>query len=624
MHSTILSEAANRVDAVAKNSIRLVCNAAGGLLPSLAVQLQNTFKCTVLPSYGMTECMPISTPPLDYHLDRPGTLGVSAGPEIAILDGNDKRLSPREIGRIAVRGASLFPGYLKSDYIDSSVFTRDGWFDTGDMGFLDKDGYLYVTGRSKEVVNRGGELISPFEVEEAIMVAAANFDSPVYQRISEALAFSVPHDVLQEVVGVALVTPSGKPRPDIRQLNEAVKSSLRQTKWPVVIVYMDSLPRKNNKILRVRLGERLSFDTLSDDTKLAERHFEATCPPKEAPLSEKIRKKPCKIDCVALASAVGAISGPQYESHIIEAEYDGLPELIVAPIDVQLSSLSAQSALDNALTRLHQELDGYLVPTSITHLDVPFPLDSQGVLDKVQLNTLLQLQIPGSVESTSTERKICDLFSQLLRCPVAVLTPQSDFFDIGGDSLKAGRLLSMLRIEFQVRLPIGDLFRNSEIRKLASIVDERYSTHEVMKDNPPRVFPLPGCTKTYSSTNPLILCIQLLPIVLLYPIKRAFQWTLFLYFLTYSILIFPVKTTLIERFLYLVISLTLAKFGSQICSPIVGIAIKWLVIGRYRAGMYPMWGPYHTRWWLVEKALLIAGKVRKISCGVLAALYIGG
>ena len=191
---------------------------------------------------------------------------------------------------------------------------------------------------------------------------------------------------------------------------------------------------------------------------------------------------------------------------------------------------------------------------------------------------------------------------------------------MGGDSLKAGRLLSMLRIEFQVRLPIGDLFRNSEVRQLASIVDERLSNHEGTKDNAPRIFLLPGCTKTYSSTNPFILCIQLLPIMLLYPMKRAFQWTLFLYFLTYSILIFPVNTTLIERFLYLIISLTLAKFGSQICSPIVGIAIKWSVIGRYKAGMYPMWGPYHTRWWLVEKALSIAGKVRNISCGVLAVL----
>ena len=405
MHSTILSEATNRADAVARNSIRLVCNAAGGLLPSLAVQLQNAFKCIVLPSYGMIECMPISTPPLGYHLDRPGTSGVSAGPEISILDRNDDRLPPREIGRIAVRGAPLFPGYLKSDYIDSSVFTHDGWFDTGDMGFLDKDGYLYVTGRSKEVVNRGGELISPFEVEEAIMAAASKLDSPIYQRISEALAFSVPHDVLQEVVGVALVTPSGKPRPDIKQLNEAVKSSLHQTKWPVVIVYMDSLPRKNNKILRVRLGERLSFDTLSDGTKLTERHFEATCPPKEAPLSDKISKKPCKIDYVAVANAARALSGPQFEPHIIEGEYDGLPELIVAPTDVQLSSLSAQSALDNALKKLDQELDGYLVPTRITYLDVPFPLDSQGVVDKVQLNSLLQSQIPSSAESTSTERK---------------------------------------------------------------------------------------------------------------------------------------------------------------------------------------------------------------------------
>ncbi|CRK36397.1 hypothetical protein BN1708_019996, partial [Verticillium longisporum] len=88
--------------------------------------------------------------------------------------------------------------------LDKSPFNKHGWFDTGDLGYLDADGYLYITGRSKEVINRGGELISPFEVENAIMAAAGAVDSPISGRVTQALAFSLTHDVLQEVVAIAL------------------------------------------------------------------------------------------------------------------------------------------------------------------------------------------------------------------------------------------------------------------------------------------------------------------------------------------------------------------------------------------------------------------------------------
>ncbi|KAG9992156.1 acetyl-CoA synthetase-like protein, partial [Aureobasidium melanogenum] len=124
MHSVILEEGRNRPSALENSKMRLICNAAGGLLPSLACTLRDTFKCIVLPSYGMTECMPISSPPLDYQLDRSGTSGVSVGPDMAILDGNDQKLPIHTVGRIAVRGAPVFGGYLKdNDVLDTSCFT---------------------------------------------------------------------------------------------------------------------------------------------------------------------------------------------------------------------------------------------------------------------------------------------------------------------------------------------------------------------------------------------------------------------------------------------------------------------------------------------------------------------
>eukprot|EP00978_Attheya_sp_CCMP212_P021821 scaffold64143_cov68-Attheya_sp.AAC.9 len=149
--------------------LRMIANAAGGLLPSLALQLRDTFGANVLPAYGMTECMPISSPPSSYQLTKPGTSGVAVGPEIAILD--TSTATPLPIGQegpICVRGDPCFRGYGKIANDPSAVvtdtFMKDGWFNTGDLGHMDEDGYLFITGRSKEVINRGGELIRYVEL----------------------------------------------------------------------------------------------------------------------------------------------------------------------------------------------------------------------------------------------------------------------------------------------------------------------------------------------------------------------------------------------------------------------------------------------------------------------------
>lgn len=608
MHSTILAEAKDRPNALAKCRMRLICNAAGGLLPSLALQLRDTFNCIVLPSYGMTECMPISTPPLDYKLDHTGTSGVSVGPELAILDGNGNYLSAKEVGRIAVRGAPVFPGYLKAGSFDTSVFTHDGWFDTGDIGYLDNGGYLYITGRSKEVVNRGGELISPFEVEEAIMVAAKMPESPIYNRVSEVLVFSAPHDVLQEVVGVVLVTPPGAMRPDLRQLHEAIKLSLHQPKWPFVIVYMDGVPKNNNKLLRMRLGERLNFEPLSDDMRLADRHFQARCPPLNTPLDVRIGKSICQVDTEAVYTVMKLLLAPTLQLHIAISSHDGLPEVVVAPEPGQGSALSC---LDVTLlsTGLRDSLDGYLIPSSIDYFDTPFPLDSQGSVDVQKLMATISIHNnPGRQGDGSINRKIRQIFASVLSCLPKDIAAQADFFEMGGDSLKAGRLLSMLRKELQVRIPIGILFQNSRIDELCKVVEENLSHGKAEETQDSFRSPLPGCTTTYSSTRPMMLFIHLIPIVLLYPMKRALNWTAFLYFLSFSIAMWQTHTVLIERFINLLIAMFLAKILTQVCSPVFGIALKWLVIGRYKEGMYPMWGSYHTRWWFVEKSLAVTGK----------------
>lgn len=614
MHSAILEEGQNRPEALAKSNIRLICNAAGGLLPSLACSLRDTFHCIVLPSYGMTECMPISTPPLDYELDRPGTSGISVGPEMAILDGNGQHLLPHNVGRISVRGAPVFEGYLKgSGVIDKSPFTDDGWFDTGDMGYLDQDGYLYVTGRSKEVINRGGELISPFEVEEAVVTAARREGSPTYGRISAALAFSMPHSVLQEVVGLAVVTPPGSHRVDIQALQDSVADSLNQIKWPVFLVFMDALPKNNNKIVRIKLAERLGLKDISDETPPSERHYEATCPPPDTPLSKSISCSPCRYDSNLVIRTMEDIFGSDVEVFVRPAGEDRREsEAIIAPRPSTATTIAPETLVE-LQRKVAAELDYYMAPRKFSFFDEPLPRSARGSIDSAQVDSLLQAKLPsGLIDDSSmspTESKIAHIFSQILICPLSSLSSDSDFFQMGGDSLRAGRLVSELRKEFKIRLPIDLLFTHGRIESLARNIDERVQETSKEASAPFVEIPLDNQTNTvtYSSTNPFLMLLQLFPIALLYPMKRALTWTIFMYMLT-ATQSWATTHTLIGRLVNLILCLGIGRAITRLIVPLVGISLKWIIIGRIKEGVYPMWGSYHTRWWLVQKILQVTGR----------------
>lgn len=618
MHQGILEAGADRPETVAKSTIRLICNAAGGLLPSLAHQLKDTFSVsaptTVLPSYGMTECMPISTPPLNYKLDRTGTSGVSVGPEIAILDGNDCYIEDETVGRIAVRGSPVFNGYLKNNKLDTSCFNDEGWFDTGDMGYLDADGYLYITGRSKEVINRGGELISPFEVEEAVVAAGANPDSPVYGRITKALAFSVTHDVLQEVVGIAVVTPEGAPRADLRGLTEAVKGTLSSVKVPVFIVFMDDgVPTNNNKVLRIKLADRLDLPTISDSTPPADRYYEADCPPNNTPLKEPIASRPLAVSHEELEETARQVLPADVDVHVREDESGFYPQLVLAPTpDTAYPGTVGDISSEMLILKLSESLPGYLTPKKIHQLQEPLPRSRAGSVDTIAIEKLVNVK-PAKGAATAglspTEEKIADSFSSILSIPIGDLDGESDFFDLGGDSMKAGRLLSALRKEFKVRLAIDALFTNKTVGALARIIDgkigdEKKTAASGAVEVEPE--PLPGLDETYSSTNPFLMMLQLVPIGILYPMKRALTWTVFMYCMSYTQNL-SINNYVPGRLLELVVSIGIGKAVTKIVAPLISIAVKWIVIGVHKEGLYPMWGRYHTRWWFVQKTIETAG-----------------
>jgi acyl-CoA synthetase (AMP-forming)/AMP-acid ligase II len=137
MHHAILMEAERRPRPLPTGSIRFIANAAGGLLPVLATNLKEAFDAVILTSYGMTECMPISSPPQSYRLDPTGTSGISVGPDVLIVDIDDgaKPLPNGAKGNIMVRGPPCFGGYENNGTAnEESFFTingQPGWFNTG-------------------------------------------------------------------------------------------------------------------------------------------------------------------------------------------------------------------------------------------------------------------------------------------------------------------------------------------------------------------------------------------------------------------------------------------------------------------------------------------------------------
>ncbi|KAI7099510.1 acetyl-CoA synthetase-like protein [Hortaea werneckii] len=635
MHQCILEAATERPETVQKGQIRLVCNAAGGLLPSLACRLRDAFStetthCTVLPSYGMTECMPISTPPLSYCLDRPGTSGISVGPELAVIDGHGQRVNHGVVGRISVRGAPVFGGYLQADnHVDVSCFTDDGWFDTGDMGFLDPDGYLFITGRSKEVINRGGELISPFEVEEAVVSAASIQGSATFGRISKALAFSVAHDVLQEVVGIAVVTPEGAQRSCLRDIQESVAPLLGSIKIPVLVVFMDHrLPTNNNKVLRIKLADRLGLPEISDQTPHFQRHYQAITPPPNTPLQTTIECELLPRSNHLLLEACAELVPTRFDYHVRSNSSDFYPELFLAPRNsFEVAPIGEE---EDFVGRLKNILPGYYAPSKIHRLRNAFPRLPGGQVNESKLAFQLEsTAIPSPhADMNNTEAIVAKLFAQTLSLSVDDICRDSDFFDLGGSSMAAGQFLSKLRKEFEMRLPIDVLFTTRKVSALAALIQERMKETESLISKataaaaaahvkPPL---LPGCEETCSSTKAALLALQLLPLIIIYPMKRAFTWTVFIYFLTYT-QGWATNQTILGRLLDLCISMFVARTITRTVAPLLAITFKWLVIGKYKEGLYPMWSRYHTRWWLCQKVIDIAGMGNFGICNTTRAAY---
>ncbi|KAI0360304.1 acetyl-CoA synthetase-like protein [Trametes cingulata] len=608
MHHAILTSRPSHIHPSTDTRIRMIANAAGGLLPSLAQELKDTFGAVILPSYGMTECMPIASPPTNYQLDRPGCSGIACGPYMSIRDpfNLEREMPIGATGAVCFRGLPAFSGYEKEigKPLDTSSFSSEGWFDGGDVGFMDKDGYLFITGRSKEIINKGGEVISPFEIEEAITALAKD-------RVKATIAFSIEHDVLQETIGVVIVPQPGQPRIGLGELLDILKAQLHPSKWPFVIVYMNDLPKNNaGKPLRIKLAPRLGIPVMTDDTPAVLRYFEATAPDKNVPLSEPIPCSRVVPDVKLLEEELLKIPGVQEVD--IRISQDGAPEALVSVTPISELDSQKISAL------LLKRVPGYSMPDPLYVFENLLERKKDGTVDWEYMESEIKRRNASSL--TPRALHVRDIIADLLDKDPGTIAGDSDFFLIGGNSLLLGRLAHQIRKDMGVTLKVSDIFTSSTINGIADLIEQEAAGETVAgrRGTASEKSAIHRCSisstastlvesdKGRPQTHPLALIVQAVPVVIFHPMKTAFTWTALLYILSrFSDFI---HVSYWERVGALVTAIVAARLLARIVCPITAIIFKWVVIGRYRPGTYRFWSNYHLRWWITNQFIRIAGR----------------
>ncbi|MFB6464953.1 amino acid adenylation domain-containing protein [Bradyrhizobium tunisiense] len=263
IHRALLTAAESDPDSARSSSLRVIRSASASLAPTILQGLEATFGVPVLETYGMTEAASqIAANP--FELRKVGSVGRAAGPEIAIMDETGRRLASGAHGEIVLRGPNMTRGYYNDEAATQAAF-RDGWFRTGDLGYLDGDGYLFIVGRIKDVINRGGQKISPLEVEEALLSHPA---------VLEAGVFAVPHDKLGEnVAAVVVLRPDAEATSD--QLRQFVRRRLAAYKVPSLIRSVAALPKGGSgKVKRNALAGLIAKAEHTDDARLPRNPLE--------------------------------------------------------------------------------------------------------------------------------------------------------------------------------------------------------------------------------------------------------------------------------------------------------------------------------------------------------------
>ncbi len=287
------------------SSLRFIRSVAAPLPLHMMHDLETLFKVPVIETFGMTEAAPlITTNPLPPGFRKPGSTGKTVGPDVAIMDAGGNLLPDGHPGEIVVKGDNVMSGYENDSLANEQAFAH-GWFHTGDIGYFDKDGYLFITGRLKEIINRGGEKISPSEIDAVLL------ENPT---VTQAMTFAVPDAKLGEDIAVAVVLAGGH-SPEKHDIQKFVADRLSSEKVPRTIIFVDDIPKgPTGKPQRINAFEKLKpFMT---------GHVELTSmlprTPMERMLAE-IWKDILKVDKISVRDDFFALGGDSLQIEILTA-----------------------------------------------------------------------------------------------------------------------------------------------------------------------------------------------------------------------------------------------------------------------------------------------------------------
>ena len=255
MHQAILSRAPRNAEIIEGARLRFLRSSSASLPGPVMEKLFETFGVPVIEGYGMTEAAhQMCSNPLKPGTQKPGAVGVPAGPEVRIAHEVEPQLIDNSsIGEVVISGPNVTPGYESNpDANAKNFFEVDGkrWFRTGDQGTFDADGYLTLTGRLKEIINRGGEKVSPLEVDGVLSAHPA---------IAQVVTFALPHPKLGEEVAAAVVLREGEEVTE-RDIRDFASERLADFKVPRKVIILDEIPKgATGKMQRIGLAEKLGL-----------------------------------------------------------------------------------------------------------------------------------------------------------------------------------------------------------------------------------------------------------------------------------------------------------------------------------------------------------------------------